>query len=182
MQFLQGIGGKLARKLTGMLSRMVWPVQRKSLSRLIWRSLLLLLPLLLCIPLRTQAANRSYIPVEDQMFVVGPDVRFGISLFALRFEQDLSVLLNTPPINPISLAQLDAHGYFPDFDVPIDSTDSQRLAQKTKRSADPLDKDKDKELLPPKPPVSIGLPSAAAATGALLGGAALMIHALAKLF
>ena len=76
------------------------------------------------------------------------------------------------------MAELDLHGRFPLGDTPEDST-AKALYERARRGdvAEVAPPEK-AELAPPQPGVRTGIPSAVAATGALIGGLAILIKIL----
>jgi hypothetical protein len=103
--------------------------------------------------------------------------RFTASSLTMRYDTDLALFLN-PRDRRIDLDDLDLHGRFPYGDTPEDST-AKALYERAKRGevAEVTPPEK-AEIAPPQPGVHTGIPSAAAATGALIGGLAILIKIL----
>jgi hypothetical protein len=107
----------------------------------------------------------------------GPHDRFSASNLTVTYEKDPTLFLNgSRP--PIDLAQLDRYGHFPYGDVPLDPNEKSLVGSPRPQSvADVSPQEKD-ELTPPTAGAHVGIPSAVAATGALLGGLAILVKIL----
>ena len=107
----------------------------------------------------------------------GPDDVFSASSLTISYDRAWMSFSN--PRGPrIDMAALDRHGYFPPGDVPADSLARalyERALHPDVAEVTPADKD---ALSPPKAGAQVGIPSAVAATGALLGGLAILIKIL----
>ena len=107
----------------------------------------------------------------------GPDDVFTAS--SLTMDYDRAWMSFSNPRGPkVDLSMLDRHGYFPPGDVPADSAARalyERSLHPDVAAVTPADKD---AVTPPTAGAHVGIPGAAAATGALIGGLAILIKIL----
>ena len=122
-------------------------------------------------PLAAAARTLPFRPLQ------GPDDVFTAS--SLTIDYDHAWMSFSNPRGPrVDMAALDRHGYFPLGDVPADSAARalyERSLHPDVAEVTPADKE---ALSPPEAGAHVGIPSAAAATGALLGGLAILIKIL----
>lgn len=135
----------------------------------------LLLGVALGIPARATAATASgALPFRP---LSSPTDRFAASNLTRAYEKDVSLFLNSQGPR-VDLAELDRHGYFPYGDRPYDPEWKSLVESgEARRVAEMSPKEKD-EVTPPTAGVQVGIPSAVAATGALIGGLALLVKIL----
>lgn len=107
----------------------------------------------------------------------GPNGRFTASNLTAVYEKDPTSLLNRRGPR-IDLAQLDRHGHFPYGDTPIDPNEKSLVESTQPQEVADVSPTEREELTPPKAGAHVGIPSAAAATGALIGGLAILIKIL----
>ena len=113
--------------------------------------------------------------------LVAPDGRFVTSRLALDHGRNETPFLSGTIVPQLDLAELDAHGRFPDGDVPADST-KRLFRHRPPQEAAALTPEEKKAAVPPEPGVHTGIPSAVAVTGTLLGGLALLVKILTGFF
>ncbi|UCE03517.1 MAG: hypothetical protein JSW67_04830 [Candidatus Latescibacterota bacterium] len=110
-----------------------------------------------------------------------PDGRFAASQLTRVYDRDPTLFLGESA-NLLDPEQLDRYGWFPYGDIPAGS-DSKRLLQE----ADPNDvanlapSEKD-AIEGPEAGAYVGIPSAVAATGAVIGGLGLLAKFISEFF
>ncbi|MFQ5601126.1 MAG: hypothetical protein ACE5G2_11310 [Candidatus Krumholzibacteriia bacterium] len=136
------------------------------------------------VPSQTTAPADSSRPISLPFRPLsGPGDRFSISRLTEPYETDLTPFLSLEGMSPVDLDVLDRHGYFPEFDVPVDSAGTHRLfREREPRRVAELTPEEKEELVPPQPGVTAGIPSAVAVTGTLLGGLGLLLKVLSDIF
>ena len=106
---------------------------------------------------------------------------FAASELTRRYGKDVTQFLRSEPVSLTDLAQLDrmAEATTPGT-AGVDSSDL-RLVEEQRRRATQLTPQEKEKLVPPQPGAHVGVPSAVAATGALLGGLGLLIKLIVEL-
>jgi hypothetical protein len=130
------------------------------------------------VPAPSVPAEPSPPPIE---VFVAPDGRFVTSRLDRDHGRDPTPFLSGVIVSQLDLSVLDAHGRFPDGDVPADSTKKLVRGRPPQETA-ALSPEEKKAAAPPEPGVHTAIPSAVAATGALLGGIALLVKVLTSFF
>ena len=126
------------------------------------------------------AAEPPPSPAPLEVFVA-PDGRFVTSRLDRDHGRDPTPFLSGVIVSQLDLNVLDAHGRFPDGDVPADST-KKLVRRRPPQETAALSPEEKKAAAPPEPGVHAGIPSAVAVTGTLLGGLALLVKVLTSFF
>ena len=153
---------RVARRWTGVLLLVVSGVSTASAA----------------VPAPSAQSTPSPPPLE---VFVAPDGRFVTSRLDRDHGRDPTPFLSGVIVSQLDLDVLDAHGRFPDGDVPADST-KKLVRRRPPQEAAALSPEETKAAAPPEPGVHAGIPSAVAATGTLLAGLALLVKVLTSFF
>jgi hypothetical protein len=133
------------------------------------------------VPAPTAPSESTLASLPPIRLLVAPDGRFVTSQLVLDHGRDETPFLTGVIVPQLDLAELDAHGRFPDGDVPADST-KRLFRHRPPQDAAALSPEEKKAAVPPEPGVHAGIPSAVAVTGTLLGGLALLVKILTGFF
>ena len=113
--------------------------------------------------------------------ITEPGQSFAASDLTRRYTKNVMPFLRPDLAPPTDLAQLDRAAERSEARAAeADSSDVQ-LVDEQRRRAGPLTPEEKNQLVPPKPGAYVGIPGPVAATGALLGGLALLIKLIAEL-
>ena len=132
------------------------------------------------VPAPSVPAEPTPSPPPLEVFVA-PDGRFVTSRLDRDHGRDPTPFLSGVVVSQLDLDVLDAHGRFPDGDVPADSTKKLVHRRPPQETAE-LSPEEKKAAAPPEPGVHAGIPSTVAATGTLLAGLALLVKVLTSFF
>jgi len=111
----------------------------------------------------------------------GSGDRFSVSDLTKAYERDLTTWTNTERTSALDLAWLDRHGVAATgsgaaaADAAADSSDLDVVDGASGRDPGTMTPQEKSAAEPPKPPVSVGIPSPVAIAGSLVGGLALLV-------
>lgn len=122
------------------------------------------------------ASKRLFVPLRSEQDIFTP------SILTKTYGPDRTFLFSRPEVRRFDLEQLDRWGHAPTLAVPESAGETGRLEHESTPSVAELSEEEQRALQPPQAGVQVGIPSAAAATGAALGGIVLLVQVLAALF